>query len=262
MAQTKIVANSRVIYNDARDMLTSGQIANWRMTTYETDLTVNKKFTFDELNSFMDLVDDGMNENYVPDMIKRDIFDKLARGIIDQDKLWFVMIDSCVMCTESVEQIVKDLRIELAVESYIVLIKNNINTIENQYKLANENDQRYSNIDFSLLKMNIEFLDGKYLDGDSYMFDESFHDQVITTNLYHENQLLITAEDELLAANNGKWHPIFRNEANDIAQLSLLEDYMSYVQDCNGLMITRDNGLISKIKNKQQTNEFLSFYNF
>jgi hypothetical protein len=262
MAQTKIVANSRVIYNDARNMLTSGQIANWRMSTHNSDLAVNKKFTFEELNSFMDLVDDGMFESYVPDMIKRDIFDKLARGEIEQDKLWFVMIDSCVMCKYSVEQIVKDLRNELTVDAYIVLIKNNISTIENQYKLANENDQRYANIDFSLLKMNIAFLDGKYLDGDCYMHDESFHDQVITTNIYHENQLLIKAENDLLHENNGKWHPTFRNGANDDAQLYLLEDYMSYVYSSNGLLITKDKGLISKIQDKQKTNEFLSLYQF
>jgi hypothetical protein len=260
MAGTKIVANSRIIYNDIRSELTSGQIANWRFQTFNSQLN-SEKYTLDDLKTMMDLDDDGMYNNYIPENINNIIFDKLSRGEIEQGDIWFVMIDSCVMCTQNLEQIIKDIREKLTNSAYIVLIKNNINNIENKFKLDNKNDSRYSNIDFYILKQNIAFIDGLYMDGDSYMDDGSLHDIVITTNIYHENQLLTYAENSILDDTNGYWIPTFRNEANDDAQLLLMKDYMSYICDSNGLIITHDKLLIEKIKNEQINNEFLNYYN-
>jgi hypothetical protein len=248
MSSAKIVANSRIIYNEVRNQLTSGQIANWRISTYESDLTQNQKFTLNDLKSLMDLDND-----YMPEMIIKNIFDKLSRGEIDQDNLWFIMIDSCIMCTQSIETIIKNIRNQLSNNAYIVLIKNNISTIENNFKIANQNNNKYNNIDFTLLKQNIAYLEGKYLDGDSYMHDESSYDDVITTNIYHENEILTKIENKILKSNNNRWNPLFRNESNDDAQLLLLEDYMSYVQDSNGIFITKDKLYIEGCKGPNGT---------
>jgi len=260
MSQAKIVANSRIIYDNIRNDLTHGQIANWRISI-NSDLNSNMKFTANDLKSLMDLDNEGMYDNYIPEMITKNIFDKLSRGEINQDNLWFIMIDSCIMCTQPIDEIIKYIRMQVSSDAYIVLIKNNINTIENNFKLHNKNNSRYNNIDFKLLKKNIAYLDGKYSDGDLYMYDQLFHNDVITTNIYHENKLLIDVENNIINKHNGKWISQFRNEANDDAQLLLLEEYMSYIYNSNGLLITNDKLLINKIQNKQKHNSNLYYYN-
>lgn len=255
--QSTIAANSRIIYDSMRNNLTSGQIANWRMSTY-TDLNSNKKYTIEELKTFMDLDNDGLYDNYVPEFIIKNVIDKLMRGELEQDKIWFLMIDSCTMCTKIVEPILKYIRKELGSDAYIILINNNINKIENQYKLINKNNDKYTNINFNILNENLAYLNGKYLDGDVYMNDGTTYDVILESNIYHENQLLTNAEDDIMDESNGYWIGSYRNEANDDAQILLLNDYMSYIQDSNGLMITIDNGLIEKINNKK--NSCLYYY--
>lgn len=231
------MASSQIIYQNTRNALTEGQIANWRNYTY-TNLGVNKKFSLSELQTFMDIECLNIEED-IMDQLK----EQLILGEISHEDLYFVLIDSCVMCTQDIQSILSKITENISNNAKIVLIDSHIGKTENNYKLLNP--KKYSNIDMYILENNLAYIKGQEIDGDVIMTDDILYTAVLKTNFYLENKILTVVEDELM--NNNQWKKGSRNEANDNAQILLMEHLLEMIPDSNGIIVSNDKLLIQKV---------------
>jgi hypothetical protein len=247
------MASSQIIYNHSRPSLTAGQIANWRQQTY-TNLGYNTKYTKEELESLMDLDCNTMQPENIQEEILDQLKEELIMGEISHENLHFVLIDSCVMCTQDIQELLSQIRDDIQNSDKIILIDTHIGMTENDYKLINS--EKYSNIDFQQLQKNIAFLKGHELDGDLIMRDD-LCSMVLKTNFYLENQILTSVEDEMME--NNQWEKGSRNEANDNAQLLLMEQILEMIPGSNGIIISNDKLLIQKIEYLAENSELNLF---
>lgn len=236
------MASSQIIYHHSRPSLTEGQIANWRQKTYK-NIELNTKYSKNDLTSLMDLDCNNMQ----PETIQAEILDQLKEELIlgdfSHENLHFVLIDSCVMCTQDIKELLSVIRDNIQNSDKIILIDTHIGMTENNYKLVNS--EKYSNINFKKLQKNLAFLKGYELDGDIIMRD-NLCSMVLKTNFYLENQILTSVEDEMLE--NNQWERGSRNEANDNAQILLMEQILEMIPSSNGIIVTHDKLLIQKIE--------------
>jgi maltoporin len=231
------MASSQIIYQNARNALTEGQIANWRNYTY-TNLGVNEKFSLSELQTFMDIECLNIEEEII-DQLK----EQLILGEVSHEDLYFVLIDSCVMCTQDIQSILSKITKNISNNAKIVLIDSHIGKTENNYKLLNP--EKYSNIDMYILENNLAYIKGQEIDGDVIMTDDILYTAVLKTNFYLENKILTVVEDELM--DNNQWERGSRNEANDNAQILLMEHLLEMIPDSNGIIVSNDKLLIQKV---------------
>lgn len=246
------MASSQIIFQNARNDLTEGQIANWREHTYQ-NLGVNKKFTLYELQTFMDI--ECLNiEEEIMDQLK----EQLILGEISHEELYFVLIDSCVMCTQDIQSILYNITENISNNAKIILIDSHIGKTENNYKLINS--EKYSNIDMYVLENNLAYIKGQEIDGDIIMTDDFLYTAVLKTNFYLENKILTKVEDELM--DNNKWKKGSRNEANDNAQILLIEYLLEIIPGSNGIIVSKDKLLIQKVDELSNNSEInIMYYN-
>ena len=147
------------------------------------------------------------------------------------------------MCTQDIQSILSKITENISNNAKIVLIDSHIGKTENNYKLLNP--KKYSNIDMYILENNLAYIKGQEIDGDVIMTDDILYTAVLKTNFYLENKILTVVEDELM--NNNQWKKGSRNEANDNAQILLMEHLLEMIPDSNGIIVSNDKLLIQKV---------------
>lgn len=241
------MASSQIIYSSIRNELSLGQIATWRLLNFE-NLHKNNKYNINDLKSLMDIEPVNFNENEYFEHLLNKIKENMILGNYSHEDIIFVKIDSSVMCKYSIYSLLENINKEMNIEeSLIVIISSNIGLIENKYKLCYP--EKYTNINFKILKQNIECLENKMIiesdnDGDTVMDRKLQNIICLQTDFFLDNIILNTYETEYL--NIEEWKNGARNEINDNAQLDILYQIKSKIPESIGIMISNDNGLLKK----------------
>ncbi len=241
------MASSQIIYSTIRNELSLGQIATWRLLNFE-NLSENNKYNIEYLKSLMDIQPNEINETEYFEQLINQIKETIILGEYNHEDIIFITIDSSVMCKYKIYNILEEINEKMNIEdSLIIIISTNIGMVENKYKLIHP--KKYSNIDFDILKENIESLETKIInnkDNDGDIIMNSKLDNIICfqTDFFLDNLILNEYEKEYL--NNEEWKNGARNEINDNAQLDILYNITSKIPEAKGIMISNDNGLLLK----------------
>lgn len=234
------ISISRYLY----PKLNESQIYQWRFITY-TNLKLNHIFTKKELLNFPNIKIPTISELF--DELKQEINEKIILGELQHNKNCFILIDSSTICNLNIENIIHNLLNEYSFlnESNIILIYSHINKAENLYKKTNN----YTGVNYSVLNHNLDILNKNI----QLNFNNSI---ILNTNLYLDNKILI--DEELKHLNTyGYWLKGSKNEINDDSQITMINTFLDYFANTNGILVSHDKKLCNKILKNNFTNSNL-----
>ena len=245
------MATSQVIYNKGRSLMNEGQIASWRKWTYD-NLESRRNFNINELLSLSNSFPKDTDILQIQDAILKQLREDIILGNISHEDIVFVMIDSSVMCSFKIEDIMEDMlkaakdnnKLDEIVK--FVIIDTHIGQTENGYKMLNK--EKYPCVDFNILEENLNILSF----GEYNIKNSDIQIPIIKTDFLLDNHVLTELENELLK--KSKWKYGFRNEINDDAQLQILCRMIGSIPQSYGLLISNDKKLLKK------TTKFASYY--
>jgi hypothetical protein len=162
------------------------------------------------------------------------------------------MIDSCVLGVQALPTIITRLKKDHGLQrKNLVLDVRQINMTENNYKMQHQ--ANYPCINFNRLSYNLDLLNGKT----KFRMKNIV---ILETDLVFDNKVLFQEECKFLQTNK-QWSGSDRNEINDNAQLEMLlrlKDMFS--KEC--FMVSRDKGLLKKVRETSRMIEGLYAYHF
>lgn len=236
------MASSQVIYGKGRSLMNEGQIASWRKWTYD-NLDLQQFFKIEELLNFSDIFPKDTTVSQIQDAILEQLREDIVLGNISYEDIVFVMIDSSVMCSFKIEDMLKKAKDEYKLDGVkFIIIDTHIGQAENSYKMLRK--KKYPCVDFNILEDNLNILSfGEY---NSKNHNIKF--STIKTDFLLDNHVLTCLEDDLLMKTN--WLSGFRNEINDDAQLQILCRFIDRIPNSHGLIISNDKKLLKKAEKK------------
>lgn len=237
------MATSQIIYNKGRSLMNEGQIASWRKWTYD-NLDLKPTFKIKELVNFSDMFPKNTTVSQIQDGILKQLREDIVLGNISHEDIVFVMIDSSVMCSFKIEDMLKAAKDKNKLDDAIkfVIIDTHIGQAENGYKVLRK--EKYPCVDFNILEDNLNILSfGEYTSENN-----DIKSTIIKTDFLLDNHVLTGLEDNLLL--NSKWMPGLRNEINDDAQLQILCQLIDRIPQSHGLLISNDKKLLKNAEKK------------
>lgn len=235
------MATSQVIYKNGRFRMSEGQIASWRKWTYD-NLDLKPIFKTKELLKFSDMFPKNTTISQIQDGILKQLREDIVLGNISHEDIVFVMIDSSVMCSFKIEDMLKAAKDNNKLDDAIkfVIIDTHIGQAENGYKVLRK--EQYPCVDFNILEDNLNILSfGEYISE-----NHGIKSTIIKTDFLLDNNVLTWLEDTMLIG--AKWMPGCRNEINDDAQLQILCQLIERIPQSHGLLISNDKKLLRKAK--------------
>lgn len=230
------MASSIYIKPESFYHLSESQICMWRKYTYN-NLGEQKQFTLDDLKKYT--IETPPSIEYCLDEIKKQVIQSKITGKLSYSNSTFVYIDSSTMCRVTIPTIIKKMFIKYPKikKTNIIIIFSEIAKAENLYKFTTN----YPNVNYKHLQFNLDLLYGK-------IEFKMKNIDVIHTNIYFDNKLLMNEEYSYLLKYLNWQHANIKNELNDNAQIEMMVMINKYFNLNNSVFISHDNGICNKIQ--------------
>jgi hypothetical protein len=244
------MANAQLIRPNVFPCMTEEQVLTWRTATYGN---LRDRTTYSKTDMLSMVPTTVLSMDQIRESIRKRMVMYQSTGHLPaHQESVFVMIDSCVLGVQALPTIITRLKKDHGLQrNNLVLVVSQINMTENNYKMLHQTN--YPCINFNRLSYNLDLLNGKT----KFRMKNIV---ILKTDLVFDNKVLFQEECKFLQANK-QWSGSDRNEINDNAQLEMLlrlKDMFS--KEC--FMVSRDKGLLKKVRETSQSIEGLYAYHF
>ena len=225
-------SSSFIIQPVDRFNMTMGQILTWRHLTYTQYFIRSKNFNKDELMGLKEH-NDQYGSVYDNDFIENLL---ITQGL-DTSKILLIAIDSSVISKRfMIDDIDKIWNIMTTFNprlSKLIIVDTGISYYESLYKL--KRSDKYNQVNNDCIKQYFKIIENK-----TPLL-------CYKTKIRHLNEVL-TREEDRFFQNGNMWHHSMKNELNDNAQLTILEDISNNFKGCQTVFYTDDKKLFQKCK--------------